>query len=239
MVAGPTTVPCMHALCDVSLNSCFLTNTTLYLLSSSSCSLQFSFFYVLAFVLIVLGVFIYNLRLPKRAIKEAKEDKKESNEHSGREGMRERSAEGETIRRKRTEGFLISGLRGLLESQTYEMSGSEEFAARKTYRNSKSNTASRLASKLVDKMPEKWTPSHKDNVTQSHSRQDRDGSIKDMLEVKELVGGAKEGRPRGQSSSSGSDVASRSCYGSVGKHSSSSRTITAEISGSSLLESTP
>lgn len=183
-------------------------------------------------MLIILGVFIYNLRLPGRAVKKEVDEEEAGNKLQRKEEAKKEKVKAGNRYRRKIEGSVISGLRGLLESQTYEMSGSEEVAARKVH--GASNSKTRLASRLVGKkLTGKWTGSHKDDSRGS------EGSFEDMLEEQELVGGAKEGQAKGLSSSSGSETASRSRYGSVEKHPSPPRTTNAEISGSSLLESTP
>ena len=158
-----------------------------------------------------------------RAIKEQSQEQRA--ELQGKQATEENISKGENTqrRKRRSEGLIISGLRGLLESQTYEMSVSEEFNSRKTYNSSKSNKrVNRLASKLGDQLPEKWThPSHRKNI-----RHGSEGPFEDKLEVKELVGGeAKMGQARGHSSSTRStrsDESSCSHYGSVDQHSNKS-----------------
>ena len=158
-------------------------------------------------------MFIYNLRLPLTAQKVEKKSKQTGSDHLEREETG-RTAEVVRVRTKRKDGVVISGLRGLLESQTYEMSESGDATDR---RRSKTPLG-RLASKLAEQLPEKWSRPQNGN---------EDYSVDDMLEEVGLVEETKE--RRSHSSSNGSDSASG--YGSVEKCPIPQRTTRAEISG--------
>ena len=129
-----------------------------------------------------------------------------------------------------SEGSIFRGLRGLLESQTYEMSEGGEVAERHQRRsNNPQATVSRIASKLTDKLPELSKP----KTSQSSESHDN------ILEQKELVGGPRNGHVVGRTGSSGSD-STKSQYGSIEKHSSPPRTTDdSEIKHDPLPESAP
>lgn len=83
--------------------------------------LQFSFFYILAFILVILGVFIYNLRQPSTA-KKREDSEREERQSSSRS--------------------LGSRLRGfILESKTFELSGSRRNWFTKSTRTSSAGNA--------------------------------------------------------------------------------------------------
>ena len=194
---------------------------SLYLLCLFCCILfQFSFFYVLAFLLIVIGVFIYNLRQPSTAPKKKKKEK----EKEKREREKEEQGRGSQV---------LTGLRrALFESQTYEMSENrEKSGARAT--NSPSSPpptarkpkgffgklSSKLSSKLLSKLPNPPTPA--DHSALSSSSRKRMRTFENLAEDDTggiadddgFFGASKEGLIRAKRSSSGSERA----YGSVEK----------------------
>lgn len=167
---------------------------------------KFSFFYVLSFILIVTGVFIYNLRQPSTAKK--KEEQREG---------------GQTLSEEREGRQVLSRLRrALFESHTYEMSESREKRGLQDSASPPPAPASkpkgligRLASKLVSKLPSLPTPADHSALASSSRKKMR--TFQDLAEDDKhgsddggFFGASKEGLIRDRSSS-GSDVV----YGSV------------------------
>ena len=145
-------------------------------------------------------------------------------EHRTRKKKKE--DDGEKKREEESEGRIFKGLRGLLESQTYELSEGGEVTARHQKRasNPQVATVSRIASRLADKLPGPVPDQTKSRITRSsESREEMDYDSK--LEAKELMaearGGPGGGGGVGRTSSSGSDSTTLSRYGSISKHSSS------------------
>jgi hypothetical protein len=166
--------------------------------------LQFSFFYVLSFILIIIGVFIYNLRQPSTA-----KPKKSKNNDENREGEGGRGTK------------VLSGLRrALFESQTYEMSAKSSRASTAspppTTASERKGVISKLISKLARKLPSPPTPADH-SALQSSSRQ-RMRTFENLAE-NDITGGgggffdapSKEGLIHDRRSSSGSE----GVYGSV------------------------
>lgn len=169
---------------------------------------------MLAFILIVTGVFIYNLRQPGTAKKKPK-----------KKDLEEREGGGEKV---------MSGLRrALLESQTYEMSDEEKSGKASSppppAASKPKGLVSRLASKLISKLPSPPTPADQSALASSSRRHMR--TFEDLAEEDKhgdddggFFGASKQGLIRDRTSSSGSERA----YGSVerpelGKRTSSSR----------------
>ncbi len=183
---------------------------------------------MLAFVLIILGVFIYNLRQPKRGIKDSDDDEREmSTQRSKKKKNDQEEEDGQPVKRERSEGSIFRGLRGLLESQTYEMSEGGEVVARHEKRASAKNqpTVSRIASKLVDQLPQQVKP--KPKTGRGTGDFPCDGH---QQEVKELMGGGPKSHVvvTGRTSSSGSESTMRSNYGSIDKQFTPPRTLTSD-----------
>lgn len=148
---------------------------------------------MLSFILILIGVFIYNLRQPSTAKKEKKED---TRDQVGSESRRE----------------VVSGLRrALFESQTYELSESKSHRSTTPNHSNASSAASRkpkgliskLASKLMKQLPSAApTPADHSAMASSSKRN-----------MRTLEDDSKEGliREGGRGGSAGSD----GNYGSV------------------------
>lgn len=170
---------------------------------------------MLSFMLIITGVFIYNLRQPSTAKKKSENEERENKERVG--------------------GQVLSALRRtLLESQTYEMSESTEkpgvqdstsppppAPARKP-----KGLIGKLASKLISKLPSPPTPA--DHSALASSSKKKMGTFQDLAEDDKhgsddggFFGASKEGLGLiRDKSSSGSDVV----YGSVERHVAKQRT---------------
>lgn len=126
---------------------------------------KFSFFYVLSFILIILGVFIYNLRQPTTAKKKTKEEKEKEEQQK-----RQRQATGAATGAETPK--MISGLRkALFESQTYEMSESREVAGNSGAAAKPKGLINILASKLLSKLPS--PPTAADHSALSSSSRER------------------------------------------------------------------
>ena len=161
-------------------------------LPSPSTMHQFSFFYILSFILILTGVFIYNLRQPSTA---KKKEKKEETRDGGSESQGKEE---------------VSGLRqALFESQTYELSESKSKSHRSTSPNHSTTSRkpkgliSKLARKLMKQLPSAGpTPADHSAMRSSSKRNMR------MLDDDSKEGLIFEGGRGGSVSSDGN-------YGSV------------------------
>lgn len=195
-----------------------------------SVSLQFSFFYVLSFILILTGVFIYNLRQPSTARK--KRPQSNFRQRRGRRG-RNRGDEEEEEEEEEKREVLSELRRAFFESQTYEMSDSKETTPRPGrnhhYTNSyhhpdvrlkeaapsgptsQPNLVGKLASKLASKLPSRPTPTDQSGMGSSSKQRLR--TFEDLAEEnkdEDYFGASREGLIRERRSSSGS-------YGSTDK----------------------
>lgn len=180
---------------------------------------------MLSFILVITGVFIYNLRQPSTAKKKSKEKNQE------RELSKRSTREADSGAKEET-GEMTSKLRrALFESQTYEMSDDKEDsadadhtqpgAALPTSSSSKPNgLARKLASKLISKLPSQPTPATQSGLGSSSKRKMR--SFEDLAEEERGDGGffhaSTEGLIGERRSSNGSEGAAS--YGSVDKNTS-------------------
>ncbi len=194
---------------------------------------------MLSFILILTGVFIYNLRQPSTAKKKTKESKaKEMRQRRLRRRQEEQGGEGGLIREEGKDGgegeggssrgsAVLSGLRrALFESQTYEMSASKEVPAdavtttesvttTPTTPNRSNSFISKLASKLISKLPTRSSPADHSALESGSRRNMR--SYEDLAEEEDEDDGgffqaSRKGLIRKERSSSGSEAPQ---YGSV------------------------